>query len=94
MFRATEGSTQHSPLVFGVETVLWTSAANKVGKWYRGVLEAAERFMVRWHENEAKLSKKCRASVIWAASEGMGREGGTVLGKPPLTKAGRRWQTG
>ena len=30
------------PLVFGVETVLWPTAAKKGGKWYRGVVEAAE----------------------------------------------------
>ena len=41
--RATEGSTEHSSLVFGVETALWSTAAKKAGKWYRGVLEAAER---------------------------------------------------
>ena len=47
---------EHSPLVFGVETALWPMAAKKAGKWYRVVLEAAERFMVRWHEDKAKLS--------------------------------------
>ena len=47
VFRATEGSTEHSPLVFGVETALWQVAAKKEGKWYREVHEAAERFMVR-----------------------------------------------
>ena len=36
----------------------------KTGKWYLGVLEAAERFTVRWHENEAKLSRKRHASVM------------------------------
>ena len=35
------------PLVFGVETVLWHTAAKKGGKWYRGVVEAAECFMTR-----------------------------------------------
>ena len=40
-FRANEGSTEHSPLVFGVETTLSSTAAKKAGKWYRGVLEAA-----------------------------------------------------
>ena len=40
-------------MVFGVETAVWTVAAKKAGKWYRGVLEAAERFMVRWHKDEA-----------------------------------------
>ena len=31
-FRATEGSTEHCPLVFGVETAVWTVAAKKEGK--------------------------------------------------------------
>ena len=44
-FDATEGSTEHSKLFFGVEAEVWTVAAKKAGKWYRGVLEAAERFM-------------------------------------------------
>jgi len=35
-FRATEGSTELAPLVFGFETVLWSTAAKKAGKWYRG----------------------------------------------------------
>ena len=39
VFRATEGSTESVPLVFGVETVLLTTAAMKGGKWYRGVVE-------------------------------------------------------
>ena len=54
MFRATEGSTEHSPFVFGVETALWCIVAKKAGKWYRQVLEAGERFMVTWHEGEIK----------------------------------------
>ena len=36
VFRTTEGSTGHSLLVFGVEIALWPTAANKVGKRYRG----------------------------------------------------------
>ena len=46
-FRATEGSTESVPLVFGVETVLWPTAAQKGGKWYRGVVEVAECFVTR-----------------------------------------------
>ena len=63
VFRATEGSqvrvdacsgfkrrpTESVPLVFGVETVLWPTAAKMGGKWYRRVVEAAECFMTRWH---------------------------------------------
>ena len=43
VFRATEGSTEQPPLVFGVENVL--RITNKGGKRYRGVLEAAELFV-------------------------------------------------
>ena len=39
-----------------LETVLWPTAANKGGKWYRGVVEAAECFMTRWHRDEAESS--------------------------------------
>ena len=52
-FDAKNGSTERSRLVFGVEAEVWTVAAKKAGKWYRGVLEAAERFMAKWHEIEA-----------------------------------------
>ena len=51
-------------MVFGVETALWQVAAKKTGKWYMGVLGAAERSTVRWHQNEAKLSGKRHASVV------------------------------
>ena len=45
VFQATEGSTDSSPLLFGVDTVLRPRAAKKSGKWYRGVVDAADRFM-------------------------------------------------
>ena len=48
VFRVTEGSTESVVLVFGVETVLWPTAAINNGKWYRGVVEAAECLMTRW----------------------------------------------
>ena len=44
-FDATAGSTEHCKLFFWAEAEVWTVAAKKAGKWYRGVLEAAERFM-------------------------------------------------
>ena len=56
VFRATKGSTESSPLVFGVETVLWPTAAEKGRKWYRGVVEAAECFVARWHGDKAEKS--------------------------------------
>ena len=74
-FRATEGSIKHSPLVFGVETALWQVAATKTGRWVLGVLEVAERFTVRWHENEAKLSRQRHASVVRGV-QGNGQGGG------------------
>ena len=42
VFRATEGSTESVPLVFGVETAVWPTAAKLGGTCYRGVVEAAE----------------------------------------------------
>ena len=51
-------------------------AASKTGKWYLGVLEAAERFTARWHENEEELSRKRHASVmggVQGKGEGLGK---------------------
>ena len=56
VFEATEGSTDSSPLLFGVETVLWPRAAKKGGSWHRGVVDAADRFMTRWHRGEVEKS--------------------------------------
>ena len=50
-------------------------AAKKAGKWYRGVLEAAERFMARWHEDGAKLSRQRQESTMGAV-HGNGEETG------------------
>ena len=72
-FRATGGTTGLAPLVGGVETALWPIAAKKAGKWYRGVLEEAERFMVRWHEDKAQLSRQRRASAEGGVQENEGR---------------------
>ena len=35
--------------------MLWPRAATKSGKWYRGVVEAADCFMARWHRGEAQM---------------------------------------
>ena len=56
VFRTTEVSTESVPSVFGVEAVLWPTAAKKGRKWYRGVVGAAECFMVTWCRNEAERS--------------------------------------
>ena len=79
---------EHSPLVFGVETALWPMAAKKAGKWYRVVLEAAERFMVRWHQQNLIGSA---THPLRVPSKGMGREGARVVGKG---NRGRRKQEG
>ena len=56
VFEATEGSTDSSLLLFGVETVLWPSATMKSGNWHRGIVDAADRFMTRRHRGEAEKS--------------------------------------
>ena len=57
-FRVADESTENLPLVSGVETVLWSTAAEKVGEWYRGgFLEAVERPIFKRHEDVAKLSR-------------------------------------
>ena len=66
-------------MVFGVEIAVWTIADKKAGKWYRGVLDADERFMVRfmvrWHKDEADMSRKRHASTVGGA-QGNGKGGG------------------
>ena len=79
LFRATEGSTELCPLVFGVETVVWTIAAKKSGTWYQGVLHAADRFMVTWHKDETDMSKTRDASGVGGAQgNGNGKGGGNI----------------
>ena len=56
VFEVKEGSTVGSPLLFGVETVPWPRAAKKSGSWHRGIVDAADHFMTRWHRGEAEKS--------------------------------------
>ena len=74
VFRATEGSTVLTPLVFGVETAVWTVAAKKAGKWYRGFLEAGEQFTVKWQTGEAELSRQ-RHAFLMGGTLGSGKGG-------------------
>ena len=61
------------PVVFVVETAVWIVAAKMAGKWYRGVLEAAERLMAAaWHKDEADASRRRHASAVGGA-HGNGR---------------------
>ena len=41
---------------FGVETVLWLMVAKNSGNWYRGIFDAVDRFMTRWHRGETEKS--------------------------------------
>ena len=54
----------------------------KAGQWYRGVLEAAERFMARWH-GEAQPSRHRRASAVGGDQENGGRGGNRANGRKP-----------
>ena len=65
-------------MVFGVETVLRPTAGKKGGKWYRGVVEAAECFMTRWHRDEAE-SSWLRHTTEDAKSDDKGMAGAAVL---------------
>ena len=51
--------------------------SKKSGKVVPRVLEVAERFMVRWHEDEAQLSGKRRESAMGAAQGNNGGMGAT-----------------
>ena len=61
-----------------------STAGKKPGEWYRGILEAAERFMVKWHEVETQLSRQRHASAVGGAQGNGGRGGATagVEGNP------------
>ena len=53
VFRAKEGSTETSPLLSGVGTVLWPTQAKKAGKWYRG-----DRQSGRWLHGEVAQGRE------------------------------------
>ena len=74
--KATEGSTKHAKFVFGVEADVWTVEAKKADKLYRGVLEAAERFVADWHEITATLSTNRHATTTDGTQRNRKREGG------------------
>ena len=77
-------------MVFGVEIALLSTAAKKAGKWYMGILETAERFMVRRHEAEAEMSRQPRASAVGGVQGNEGVGGNRRSGrKPDQGDAGR-----
>ena len=74
LFAATEGSMDSSPLLFGVETVLWPRAAKKSGNWHRRFVDAEDRFTTRWHRGEAERSWQ-RFTAEDANSNNIGKPG-------------------
>ena len=62
---------------------MWSTAAKKARKWYRGILDAAERFMVRSYEAEAELSRQRRASAVGGIQGNGGRGGNRRSGIKP-----------
>ena len=59
--------------------MLWPTAAKKGGKWYRGVVEAAECFMTRWYRDEAESNRR-RCTTEDAKSDDKGRRWGKGRG--------------
>ena len=70
---AVFGSTEDSPWKAEVENVS-AQLIRCACKWYRGILEAAKRFMGRWHlEVENKSSRRLAAGcVTHKAGRGVG----------------------
>ena len=69
--------------MLGVETAVWSTEAKSTGKVYRRTLEAAERFMVRWHDNEAELSRQRRSSAVDGVQGNGGGGGNRRSGRKP-----------
>ena len=64
--------------------------SQKGGEAVPGILEAAERFMVRWHEGEAQLNRQRRAPAVGGVQGSGGRGGNSRSGrKPDRGNAGR-----
>ena len=61
--------------------MLCVHAAKKTSKWYRGVIEAAERFMARWHVEEGKKSSESRAARMRDAQKIKIRWGGGLVNR-------------
>lgn len=61
-----------------------------MGKQYRGVLEVAERSMVKWHECEAMPNRQCRASVVGGVQENGARKGNITSTRKPYEGNGGR----
>ena len=59
--------------------MLWPTAAKKIGNWHRGIVDAADRFMKRWHRGKAEKSWQ-RPTAEDAKSSKQGKRGGRGWG--------------
>ena len=55
--------------------MLWPRAAKKSGNWHRGIVDAADRFVTRWHRGEAEKSWQ-RLTAEDTKSSNQGKPGG------------------
>ena len=56
--------------------MLWPRAAKKSGKWCKGVVEAADCFMARWHRDETQRSRlRYAAEDAKSGDKGEGERG-------------------
>ena len=81
----------------GVETELWPTAAKKAGKWYRGIVKAADGFTARWHRTEVQKSCLRHADEdVKKKGEkekgGWGGGGAAAVLTPLSIKALKNWQ--
>ena len=70
--------------------MLWFTAAKKAGKWSRGILEAAERFMVRWHEAGAEITGQRHGPAVDSVQGNGGGGGNRRRGTENPTRGMRR----
>ena len=67
-------------MLVGAETVLWPRAAKKSGNWYRGVVDATDRFTRTCHRGETGRSWLLHEGVdATSSSEGELKGGGRVV---------------
>lgn len=64
LLRGSQNKPRSFVLGVGNVLLLRTPARKNVGKWCRGVLEADERFMIRWHEEEAEKKRQTHPSIV------------------------------
>ena len=71
-FRATEGSTEQSPFVFGVGIALLSTSTGMREIGMRGGHKGAKHFIVGWNENKAQSSPQRKACLMWVVPNKIG----------------------